>query len=105
MIYKPATVRRGADADLPGGDAGRRTSATSTSSPTSSARRRTSAASTTKNLDRYWCPTDRKNSLSGTGTDYVGVWMKIEHPWLTKMFGNTKTLTDSSVIRIEPRKK
>jgi hypothetical protein len=60
---------------------------------------------TTKNLDRYWCPTERKDSLSGTGTDYVGVWMKIDHPWLTKMFGNTKTLTDSSVIRIEPRKK
>lgn len=60
---------------------------------------------TTENLDRYWCPTNRKDTLSGTGTDYVGVWMKIDHPWLTKMFGNTKTLTDSSVIRIEPRKK
>ncbi len=54
------------------------------------------------NLDRYWCPTNRKVTLSGTGTEYVGVWMKIEHPWLTKMFGNTKTLTDSSVIRLEP---
>lgn len=59
----------------------------------------------TKNLDRYWCPSNRKTTLSGTGTDYVGVWMKIEHPWVTKMFGDTKTLTDSSVIRIEPRKK
>ena len=57
----------------------------------------------TKNLDRFWCPTSRKVSLSGTGTEYVGVWMKIEHPWLTKLFGNTKTLTDSSVIRLEPR--
>lgn len=57
------------------------------------------------NLDRYWCPSDRKISLSGTGTDYVGVWMKVEHPWLTKMFGATKTLTDSSVIRLEPRTK
>lgn len=54
-------------------------------------------------LDRYWCPLDRKVSLSGTGTDYIGVWMKIEHPWVTKMFGNVKTLTDSSVIRLEPR--
>jgi Flp pilus assembly protein TadG len=60
---------------------------------------------TTKNLDRYWCPSIRKTTLAGAGTDYVGVWMKIEHPWLTKMFGSTKTLTDSSVIRIEPRKK
>lgn len=54
-------------------------------------------------LDGWWCPTSRVVSLSGTGTDYIGVWMKIEHPWLTKMFGNTKTLTDSSVIRLEPR--
>lgn len=60
---------------------------------------------TTQSLDKYWCPSNRKTTLSGTGTDYVGVWMKIEHPWLTKMFGSTKTLTDSSVIRIEPRKK
>jgi hypothetical protein len=57
----------------------------------------------TKDLDRYWCPTTRKVSLSGSGTDYVGVWMKIQHPWLTKLFGSTKTLTDSSVIRLEPR--
>lgn len=59
----------------------------------------------TQNLDRYWCPSNRKDTLAGLGTDYVGVWMKIQHPWLTKMFGSTKTLTDSSVIRIEPRKK
>jgi hypothetical protein len=60
---------------------------------------------TDRSLDKYWCPSDRKVSLSGTGSDYVGVWMKIEHPWLTKMFGNVKTLTDSSVIRLEPRTK
>lgn len=54
-------------------------------------------------LDKYWCPLNRKVSMGGTGTDYIGVWMKIEHPWVTKMFGNTKTLTDSSVIRLEPR--
>ena len=56
-----------------------------------------------QSLDKYWCPSARKVSLSGSGTDFVGVWMKIEHPWLTKLFGNTKTLTDSSVIRLEPR--
>ena len=60
---------------------------------------------TTQSLYRYWCPTVRNVTLSGTGSDYVGVWMKIEHPWLTKMFGTTKTLTDSSVIRLEPRYK
>ncbi len=58
---------------------------------------------TTETLDRYWCPTTRKVSLAGTGPDFVGVWMKIEHPWVTKMFGNTQTLTDRSVIQLEPR--
>lgn len=56
-----------------------------------------------QSLDKFWCPTVRKITLSGTGTDYVGVWMKIKHPWLTKMFGSNLTLTDSSVIRLEPR--
>ena len=31
-------------------------------------------------LDKFWCPLNRKVSLSGTGTEYIGVWMKIEHP-------------------------
>lgn len=58
---------------------------------------------TVRNLDRYWCPTTRKVTLDGDGTEYVGVWMKIEHRWVTRMFGTATTLTDSSVIRLEPR--
>jgi hypothetical protein len=54
-------------------------------------------------LDRYWCPANRKVTITGTGSEYVGVWIKMNHPWITKMFGNTKTFTDSSVIRLEPR--
>lgn len=53
--------------------------------------------------DRYWCPTTRKVTQTGTGPDYVGVWMQIRHPWITKMFGNDTTLADKSVIRLEPR--
>lgn len=60
---------------------------------------------TTQTLDKYWCPTTRKVSLNSGGTEYVGVWMKVNHPWLTNMFGSSKTLTDSSVIRLEPRTK
>lgn len=62
-----------------------------------------------KKLDEYWCPTIRKvtesTTSAGAGTDYVGVWMSINHPWVTKMFGNNKVLTESSVIRLEPRAK
>lgn len=55
-----------------------------------------------ESLDKYWCPTDRDVSLADGGTDFVGVWMKVRHPWLTKMFGGELTLTDQSVIRLEP---
>ncbi|MCU1453947.1 MAG: hypothetical protein JWN46_2093 [Acidimicrobiales bacterium] len=55
--------------------------------------------------DRYWCPTVRNVAKGGSGSDYIGVWMKVRHTWVTKMFGNAKDLTDSSVIRLEPRTK
>lgn len=58
----------------------------------------------TENLE-VWCPTKRNVSLASPGPDYIGVWMKVEHKWVTQMFGETLTLTDSSVIRLEPRLK
>lgn len=60
---------------------------------------------TGETLDRYWCPMSRKVSLTAPGPDYVGVWMQVRHPWLTRMFGEAITLDDSSVIRLEPRVK
>lgn len=54
--------------------------------------------------DAAFCPQDRWVSLTDARKpDFVGVWMKIEHPWVTRMFGSTLTLTDSSVIQLEPR--
>jgi hypothetical protein len=52
-----------------------------------------------------WCPTARKVTQANGGTEYVGVWMKVEHSWVTGMFGSTAILTDQSVIRLEPREK
>lgn len=54
-------------------------------------------------IDNSWCPTERKVTMLGTGPEYVGVWMRIEHKWVTKMFGNAKTLESQSIIRLEPR--
>ncbi len=59
---------------------------------------------TAEALDRYWCPTSRIVSRTA-GPNYVGVWVKIEHRWVTGMFGDTTELTDQSVIRLEPRAK
>jgi hypothetical protein len=53
-------------------------------------------------LDRYWCPSSRVVART-QGPDYVGVWMKVRHKWVTNMFGDVVTLTDQSVIRLEPR--
>lgn len=57
-----------------------------------------------KDLDEFWCPADRDATLED-GTDYVGVWMKVDHPYMTGFFGESVTFTDSSVIRLEPRTK
>lgn len=56
--------------------------------------------------DRFWCPGTRKDARSDNnraGPDYVGVWMKVDHRWVTRMFGTATTMTDQSVIQIEPR--
>ena len=53
-------------------------------------------------LDKYWCPTGRVVART-VGPDYVGVWVKVEHKYITRMFGTTVQLTDQSVIRLEPR--
>lgn len=57
-----------------------------------------------ENLDRYWCPTSRVTSRT-VGPNYVGVWMRVEHRWVTGLFGEVATLEDQSVIRLEPRTK
>lgn len=57
----------------------------------------------TTSPDRYWCPTTRKVTRSGTGAEYVGVWMRVNHKWVTRMFGSSATIDDQSIIRLEPR--
>jgi hypothetical protein len=59
--------------------------------------------------DRHWCPIPvsgqdgREVSQSGP-PDYVGVWVKVRHPFLTGLFGDEVTITDEVVMRIEPRR-
>lgn len=57
----------------------------------------------TDSPDWEWCPDEREVSPMGAGPEYVGVWMRVEHRWVTKLFGNARTIEDHSVIRIEPR--
>ena len=57
-----------------------------------------------RNLDRFWCPQTRKTALAGANgpPDYVGVWVRVNHPWVTGLFGRSLTFTDTTVMRMEP---
>ena len=54
--------------------------------------------------DRFWCAPTRNNTqvVGGTGLDYVGVYVVLNHATSTKLFGSTITITDTGVMRIEP---
>ena len=59
-------------------------------------------------LDGPWCPNTRKTALtveSGGPPDFVGVWIKTTHHMVSGLVGQERTLTERSVLRIEPRRK
>lgn len=52
--------------------------------------------------DVNWCPLNRQ-SQQAVGADYLGVWVSISHPYVTKVFpGSGLTIKDSAVMRLEP---
>jgi Flp pilus assembly protein TadG len=55
-------------------------------------------------LDRFWCPTSRKSTLSdyaSTGSDYIGIRVQMTHASVTGLIATGRTLTSESVYRIE----
>ncbi|MEL7158905.1 MAG: hypothetical protein AAFN30_20245, partial [Actinomycetota bacterium] len=63
-------------------------------------RRRRSGCSTTA-VDRFWCPAYRETSISG-GVEYVGIYVQTRHTFITGFFGGGRTLTDTTILRLEP---
>jgi hypothetical protein len=57
-------------------------------------------------LDSFWCPSSRKTAQDGLNgpPDYVGIYVKFNHPMYTRFFGASKTITDFAVLRLEPRR-
>jgi hypothetical protein len=53
----------------------------------------------------YYCPTTRKTAVQGPNgpPDYVGVYVQMQHSYLTGMFGSGVPITRTSVVRLEPR--
>ncbi len=52
--------------------------------------------------DRFWCPFDREASI-GSGLDYVGVWIRVTHDYVTGLFGSSVTFEDVVVLKVEPQ--
>jgi TadE-like protein len=66
----------------------------------------TSGPNAGQSPDRHWCPSTRADAQTangGLGPDYVGIYVRAHHEWTAKVFGDETTLTDQSVIQIEPR--
>lgn len=52
--------------------------------------------------DRFWCPLDREVSV-GTGLDFIGVYVEVEHEYITGLFGDSQTFTDTIILKVEPQ--
>ena len=58
-------------------------------------------------VDCSWSPRDRKVAISPRGTpvlrpDYLGVYIRAKHPYITGVLGQTLTVTDSGITLLEP---
>ena len=49
-----------------------------------------------------WCPNLRKVDLQD-GVDYVGVYVRVQHPWITGLFGSSVTMTQTRITQLEPQ--
>jgi hypothetical protein len=52
-------------------------------------------------VDKFWCPSDRETSIS-VGVEYVGIHIQTTHQYVTGVFGGTRTLTETRILRLEP---
>lgn len=52
--------------------------------------------------DVSWCPRTR-TAQQASGADYMGIYIVVNHPFVTRMFpGGGITIDDSAVMRLEP---
>ncbi len=48
-----------------------------------------------------WPAASRRDGPTVGDIEYVGVWIKVQRPYLSKLFGSTLTLEEAAVTRIE----
>lgn len=59
---------------------------------------------TTPGYSLGWCPTTRKVTKTGVGPDFLGVYLEFRHQYLTKLFGSSAVISDTTLTRLEPQK-
>lgn len=49
-----------------------------------------------------WRPTSRKNGPNVSDIEYLGVYLRVERPYLTGLFGDKFTIEQATIVRLEP---
>lgn len=61
------------------------------------------SACSPSSVDRFWCPLGRDTDEVGGGPDYLGVWASVHYRGVTSLFPGGLTITDRTVMRLEPQ--
>jgi Flp pilus assembly protein TadG len=68
-----------------------------------------SVATPYSNRSAGWCPTSRKTAATASATppngppDYLGVYLRVKHRYVTGLFGASKTVEQTMITRLEPQ--
>jgi hypothetical protein len=49
-----------------------------------------------------WPPSERNDGPEATDIDYLGVYVKYQHEWVTGIFGSNITIEQATIVRLEP---
>jgi len=60
---------------------------------------------TATGYSKGYCPTTRAVALNPPpGPDYLGVYISVQHQYVSKLFGTTQLLSETTITRLEPQK-
>jgi len=61
---------------------------------------------TATGYSRGYCPDTRSVAVNPDppGPDYLGIYISVNHKYISKLFGSTKTLSETTITRLEPQK-
>lgn len=49
-----------------------------------------------------WRPASRRNGPTSAEIDYLGVWIRLDRPYVTGLFGDQFTIEQAYIVRLEP---